>query len=220
MLRSLSVAVILFMGSANAQLDAETFLTPPKAVADLVTAPRHLNVTLSNLSPNGRLFLINRSAGMPTLAQLARPYLELGGEMVDPHAFRDRTINIRGLTGLELYDWQSGKRWAIDIPYGATVTAPEWSPDGNSIAFLANFDNGSRLYVADSASGKSRQIGRGTLLTTNSTKLQWSMVVRRLWQYSCRIVSGQLQERPKFQINQLSGLQTQRKTPSGHMPAC
>lgn len=110
---------------------------------------------------------------MPTIAQLAKPYLELGGEFVDPIAFRDRSINIRGLAGLDLYDWKAAQRRSIETPKGVTLSSPEWSPDGSRIAYWANFDDGSRLYVADTSTGKSHALGRGVALTTYTTKIQW-----------------------------------------------
>jgi len=174
MRRSLLVLAVAALSSASlAQLDQESFLTPPKAIADLVTAPRHLNVTLTNLSPDGSTFLISRSSGMPTMAMMAQPYFNLGGEMIDPVAMRDRSLNTRPLAGYDFYDWKTGKRWSVETPASAGVSGAEWSPSGKQIAFWVHFPETSRLFVADVTTGKSRQVGRAAGMTTLTAKIQW-----------------------------------------------
>lgn len=154
-------------------LAKEEFLRPPKAIADLVLAPRHLNVTLSNLSPNGSTYLIAQSAGTTAMSQLSRPYLNLGGEMVDPVAYRDRSLNLRGSVKLDLYDWRTGKRVTLETPKDTLMGGFEWSPDGSQLAYWAHANDASRLYVADISSGKSKLVTNAKGLTTFTAKLQW-----------------------------------------------
>jgi hypothetical protein len=54
------------------------------------------------------------------------------------------------------------------------VSSAQWSPDGSKIAYIANFDDASRLYVADVASGKSRQVSPRALLATLVTTVDWT----------------------------------------------
>ena len=51
--------------------------------------------------------------------------------------------------------------------------SPTWSPDGKKIAFLAHFDKGSYLWIADAATGKSRQVANTPVLGTLESQLSW-----------------------------------------------
>jgi dipeptidyl aminopeptidase/acylaminoacyl peptidase len=75
---------------------------------------------------------------------------------------------------LELVDAATGQTRAIQIPAGATVSNPVWAPDGKQVAFLANFEKASHLYVADVATGVSRSITRTPLLATLVTTVDWT----------------------------------------------
>src|SRR5688500_16886611 len=52
----------------RAALEHEGYGTPPAEIASIVTAPRHLNVTLSNPSPDRSRFLHVRSEGLAPVA--------------------------------------------------------------------------------------------------------------------------------------------------------
>jgi dipeptidyl aminopeptidase/acylaminoacyl peptidase len=153
---------------------AEGYLTPDTEIADLVASNRHESVLLSNLGPDGRHFLNSESEGMPSLAQLARPYYRLGGVAIDPAANRFRNLTTGAVSGLELIDAESGSRTAIQVPSGSRVSGASWSPDGRQVAFLVHTDTESHAWVADVANGRSRQVTRAPLLATRVTGVQWS----------------------------------------------
>src|SRR5262245_14499346 len=73
-------------------LSKESYLMPPKVIADAILATRNENVTLNNLSPDGKKFLITRNDGMPTLQRLARPCVYLGEMAFDHQACRARQL--------------------------------------------------------------------------------------------------------------------------------
>ena len=58
-------------------LGKETYLTPPKQIADAVLATRNEIRTLTNLSPDGKKFLITKNDGLPPLKRMARPAVHL-----------------------------------------------------------------------------------------------------------------------------------------------
>jgi dipeptidyl aminopeptidase/acylaminoacyl peptidase len=156
-------------------LAKETYVRPAPAIEKIVTAPWYLNVTLSNQSPDRKHFLKLQSEGLPSVQQFGKAHYYLAGLQVDYKANRARTLTTRGSAGLELIDAATGQSRAIETPKGSTVSSPRWSPDGSQIAYIANFDDASHLYVADVATGKSRKITTKTpLLATLVTTVDWT----------------------------------------------
>jgi dipeptidyl aminopeptidase/acylaminoacyl peptidase len=168
-----SVPVAPWLAANRAILAAETYQVPPADIAKLVMAPRHLNVTLSQPSPDRRFFLKEQSEGLPSVKAFGKPHLYFAGLQVDPRANRARVLTTRGSIGLQLID-VTGKAQTIETPRGATVSSSTWSPDGKQLAYVANFDNASHVFVADIATGKSVQLTKTPLLATLVTGVDWT----------------------------------------------
>jgi dipeptidyl aminopeptidase/acylaminoacyl peptidase len=162
------------LDSAREVLAKESYVRPPEAIAKLVTAPRHLNVSLTTPSPDRRFFLKEQSEGMPTVTAFGKPHLYFGGLQVDPAANRARALTTRGATGLSLIDATTGATTTIEIPKGATVSGSAWSPDGKQLAYLANFETATHVFVADIATRKSVQVTKTPLLATLVTSVDWT----------------------------------------------
>ena len=158
----------------RALLAQERFVTPPPEVARLVTAPRQQNSTLTQQSPDKRHFLATHNEGLGVNAKFARAHVYLGGLQVDTRANRSRQLTTRGLGAIEIVDAETGARTKLEIPSGATASSPTWSPDGSRIAFLANFDDASYVYVADARSGASRRASARAALPVLATTLDWA----------------------------------------------
>ena len=160
--------------AAKALLASESYVRPPDAIARLVAAPRHLNVTLTLPSPDRRWFVRERSDGMPSVTSFGKPHSYFAGLQVDHQANRARSLTTRSAAGLELIDATSGRVVPIETPAGASVGGPAWSPDGKQLGFIAHFEAASHVFVADPATGKARQITRTPLLATLVTSIGWS----------------------------------------------
>jgi dipeptidyl aminopeptidase/acylaminoacyl peptidase len=158
----------------KALLARETYITPPAEVAKLVTAPREENSDLGQQSPDGRRFLATHGAGLGSTAAFGKPHYYFGGLQVDYRANRARTLTTRGLAGIDIVDALTGKRVRVAIPQGATASSPAWSPDGSKLAFLANFDDASYVYVADAGTGAAKRVGKRAALPVLSTSLDWT----------------------------------------------
>src|SRR5918993_756182 len=65
-------------------LSSEKYVRPPAEIERLVAAPRHLNVSLSNQSPNRRYFIKLQGEGMPTVQNFGKPWYNLAGLQIDP----------------------------------------------------------------------------------------------------------------------------------------
>jgi dipeptidyl aminopeptidase/acylaminoacyl peptidase len=152
----------------------EGYLAPPPEVARLVTAPRHESVMLSNLSPDGQVFLNTVGEGLPPLADLSREYIRLAGLEVDPVATRHRNMSIGGTVRLEFIRTADGQATPVRIPSGARVGSTAWSPDGDRLAFVANYPGESHLYVAQVSDGRARRVTSRPLLATRVTSPEWS----------------------------------------------
>jgi dipeptidyl aminopeptidase/acylaminoacyl peptidase len=160
----------------KALLAKEGYQVPPDAIAKIVMAPRHLNVSLTNPSPDRRFFLKQETEGLPSVKDFGKPHNYYGGLQVDPKANRNRALTVRGGTGLSLIDAMTGKSTSIQIPAGATVSSPVWSPDGKQLAFIANFETASHVFVADVATAKSVQVTnvKNPLLATLVQTVDWT----------------------------------------------
>ena len=157
-------------------LAAREWVQPPSEIADAVLAPRYLNVTLNQPSPDGRWFLHEVGDGPVTMDRFSRPFDELGGQFLEPQANRHRRLSTRSSAGLQVISAADGSVTDIEVPDGARVSAAEWSPDGSRIAFYVHFDDATHIQVADPESGDSRQVTRDPVLATMVTNFEWTSV--------------------------------------------
>src|SRR5258705_3807904 len=63
-------------------LKQESYQAPAKELADAVTAPRYLNVTLTNASPDKKGFLDEIGDGPVVMKTFSNPFHELGGLVI------------------------------------------------------------------------------------------------------------------------------------------
>jgi dipeptidyl aminopeptidase/acylaminoacyl peptidase len=177
--RALLLGACLFVLASGAaaqdpMLQQEGWARPPEPIASAVLAPRHQNVTLSNRSPDGRYFLNQESAGLPTMAAFAQPFIWLGGLQVDARANRARTFTTRGAAGLVVTEWETGRTIRIPAPSGATLTGAQWAPDGSRLAYFVNTEDATHIHVAELPSGRTRQVTRTPVLATLYTSFDWT----------------------------------------------
>lgn len=156
-------------------LTKEAFLLPPENIAEVVTAPWHLNVTLSNLSPDGRWFLNAKGEGLPKLANMAKPHYNLGGVQIDPRANRTRSMTNSGSLGYEFIRWETGETGEVRVPRNVIhVSGSQWSPDGSRLAFFGHYEDETHIYVVDGGGGRPSRITRTPVLATRVTSFDWS----------------------------------------------
>lgn len=148
-------------------LDFEGYQAAPKAIQSFLDAPRHLNRTLGNLSPNGKWFLQSESAGMPMLADLSKEYLNLGGIQVDVLAHRSRAMTTRGDVALIFIDTADWTKRRVEAPKGTKIGGATWMPDGRTVVFMAHGNDATHLYSVDAQGGAPKRLSkRGPLLAT------------------------------------------------------
>jgi dipeptidyl aminopeptidase/acylaminoacyl peptidase len=159
--------------AAPAPLAVEEYQIPPKVIVDAVLATRGENITLTNLSPDGKKFLITKTDGLPPISRLGCPCVHLAELAFDPVAGRARDLWVRSADGFDLFDYTTRKSVPVRIPAGARVSTPVWSPDGSQLAFFAHFEAATHIWIADTKTGASRPVTRTPVLATLTTGFQW-----------------------------------------------
>lgn len=155
-------------------IEAEEYLVPPDHIKDVILAPRHENVSLSNLDPTGTYFLNSVSSGLTQLPDLAQEHLNLGGMQIDPNAERMRYMSTSTTVGLQIIDSRDGSVTELNTPDNVRITGTSWSPDGSKIAYFAHYENESHVYIHDVDSNEATRLTDLPALPTGYTGLEWS----------------------------------------------
>ena len=147
-------------------LTHEGYVMPPPELARAVLAPREMNVTLTNPSPDRKWFIDEIGDGPVPMAIFGRPFDELGGVFIDWKANRQRAVTRRNTIGLQIISSTDGSRKTLATPAGVRVTNARWTPDSTGIMYVTLNDEGTYLWITDLATNKPRQISKASLLTT------------------------------------------------------
>jgi dipeptidyl aminopeptidase/acylaminoacyl peptidase len=155
-------------------LKQQTYQTPPKDLADAVLAPRYLNVSLTNASPDKKWFVDEIGDGPVVMKTFSKPFHELGGQFIDFKANRARALTIRNNIGIQVISAADGTKKQIQLPAGARVSNATWSPDGKSIAFFVHGEDATHIWMADATTGVSRQVTKTPVLATLVTSFDFT----------------------------------------------
>jgi dipeptidyl aminopeptidase/acylaminoacyl peptidase len=154
-------------------LASETYVRPPAVVDRIIMAPR-TDISFSLPSPDRKWFLKSPGLDRGDVAQFGKPHIYFGGLQVDAHANRARSLTTSTHLGLVLVDVRTNVTRTIETPKGASISSQVWSPTGTQVAYIANFDDASHIFVSDVATGKSVQLTKTPLLATLVTTVEWT----------------------------------------------
>ena len=169
-------APVALLGQTNpeAVLADKGFVTPSDDIAEMALAPRYLNATLTNVSPDKQWFIHEIGDGPVTMDRFSKAFDELGGLFIDYQANRHRNLTIRTNVGINVISAEDGSVTEIDIPRNARISNSSWSPDGARIGFYLHTPDATHIYVADPRSGNARQVTRNPVLATMVTGFEWT----------------------------------------------
>ncbi|MDE3003594.1 MAG: prolyl oligopeptidase family serine peptidase [Gemmatimonadota bacterium] len=158
----------------QAVLADKDFVTPTSDIAEMVLAPRYLNVTLTNVSPDKQWFVQEVGDGPVTMDRFSKDFDELGGVFIDYSANRHRNLTIRTNIGVNVISATDGSVTEVAVPAGARVSNATWSPDGLHLAFYVHTQDETHIYVADPSDGNSRRITGQPVLATMVQGFEWT----------------------------------------------
>jgi dipeptidyl aminopeptidase/acylaminoacyl peptidase len=162
-----------------AQGQSTPYQQPPAPIAQMLDAEPLPFVTVS--PQRDRLLLTYRHA-LPSIEETSAPYLPLAGDRVNPRT--NGSWYETALKGLAVKRLDGSAEIAIAPPSGGRITQAFWSPNGANVAFFVRGDSAITLWLADAATGRSRQLTRWNLSAASGTPCSWASSAALL----CRMV--------------------------------
>lgn len=166
---------LLFVGclvgfSAFAQ-DNAGYQLPPKALADLVTAPPTPSVSVDS---KGQWMLVSeRNTSTTTIAELSQPELRLAGLRINPATSGpSRAVYINNLK-LRRVATNATDVQVMGLPANPQLSNVQWSPDETKVAFTNTTDAKIELYVLDINSATARKVSDVALNAVLGVPYQW-----------------------------------------------
>ncbi|MET0374601.1 MAG: prolyl oligopeptidase family serine peptidase [Rhizorhabdus sp.] len=160
---------LLLTTTAYAQtLSGSTYHRAPDAIAKVLETPPTPGVAVS---PDHRTLAIFGRENLPSIANLSKPILRLGGYRIDPATNGQAEVRVQWLNALSFKDIGSGRTVPVKLPAGLRFAAPDWSPDGTRLAFYAQEADRLSLWIAE-RNGSARIVARG-LNGTFGTPFAW-----------------------------------------------
>lgn len=185
--RLLSALLALALGASAVHAAApETpiYRTPPRAVADILTAPRVPRGTPS-VSPDGARMLLSDQPTLIPIATLAEPVEKLAGLELLPELRASRQQLKSASTGFSIVTIAGGANVRAQLPEGARVGTAVWSNSGTRIACAVYAPGGAELWIVDAVTGAARRCEGVHLNTVIPNPPEWSNDDRSIW---CAVV--------------------------------
>jgi dipeptidyl aminopeptidase/acylaminoacyl peptidase len=143
------------------------YLTPPKAIVDIMTAEPLPNVVVS---PSRAVIALMPRRSMPPITEVSQPMLRLAGMRIDPRT--NGPHRTAPSTGITIRTIASGAERKVVVPPGAKIGGVLFSPDSKRIAFTNTREDMIELYIADVDTGQSR-LARGPAINGLNGTCQW-----------------------------------------------
>ena len=152
-----AAAAVLFVTAGlhaqSAGTAASGYLTPPKAIVDILDADPLPTVVVS---PSHDVMALLPRRSMPPIAEVSQPMLRLAGIRINPRT--NGPHRMQANIAITLRPTTGGAERKVVVPAGARISGLSFSPDGKRFVFNNTRDNGIDLYVADVATAQARVV--------------------------------------------------------------
>ena len=155
--RNLAFILVFLSGSfvsLTAQEGADRYQLPAAELVALVDAAPTPGVSLS---PDETMLLINESASLKSIAEVAAPELRLAGMRINPRTNGPSRARVT-TTGMLLQVIDGESHRVTGLPANPRIRNTIWAPDGNHIAFTNETEDATQLWLVDVQSAVARRI--------------------------------------------------------------
>jgi dipeptidyl aminopeptidase/acylaminoacyl peptidase len=161
-------ALILFATHAAAQ---DAYRQPPSVIQRILDAPA---TPTTILTPDKSMILLLERPGLPPISEIAAPEYRVAGIRLDPRTSGPSRQNpARGMSLMPI-NGGAPSPVAMQLPVGAGVGAPLWSPDGKRFAFVVSTDDALTLWVGDLATKSAKQLTARRLNAVLGAPCDWT----------------------------------------------
>ncbi|NBB20533.1 prolyl oligopeptidase family serine peptidase [Runella sp. CRIBMP] len=156
---------------AYATFAQDGYQTPPKPLADLITAPPTPTVSVDS---KGQWMLISeRNTATTTIAELSQPEYRIAGLRINPATNGpSRAVYVNNLK-LRQVSANPTDVQVTGLPTNPQISSIQWSPDDSKIAFTHTTDTKIQLYVVDVATAVATKVSDVALNAVLGVPYQW-----------------------------------------------
>ncbi|MBL8863537.1 MAG: S9 family peptidase [Planctomycetes bacterium] len=137
-------ALLALLAAAPAASAQDGYREPPPEIVEVLDAAPTPDV---EVSPDGRWMLLVERPAMPSIAEVARPWVPLAGSRIDPALSMPHQVSFA--RGLVLKSIAEGTERRVPLPEGTRIGGVSWSPRGSRFAFTVATDSGTELWAQD-----------------------------------------------------------------------
>jgi dipeptidyl aminopeptidase/acylaminoacyl peptidase len=136
-----------------------------KALVDQAPPP------VFGLSPDQRTVMLLQRAALPSISEMSRPSVGLGGLLVDPARRREADYSFG--VGLSFLDVSSGEATPVPGVEGALIDGISWSPDSRRLLLIRATPDSCEPMLVDVATGNASRLSLGPLNSLPTEPCSW-----------------------------------------------
>ncbi len=155
--------------SAIAQ-SSQSYMKPPKEIADLVDAPL---TPVVNFSKNGELMFLLHRSGYPSIEDLAQPELRIGGFRINPAT--NGPSRMGGYEKITIKNTKNGQQKEVSgLPENAKISNLSLSADEKQLAFTNTSTNGISLWIVDLNTAQAKKLTDEIVNDVYGNPISWT----------------------------------------------
>jgi dipeptidyl aminopeptidase/acylaminoacyl peptidase len=160
-------AVMMVAALGITALAQGSYKQPPKDIMDALNAA--VTPTASISPTRGKIALLT-PLRYPPISELAQPMLRIAGLRINPNTNGQHRQAYS--VALAFKNVTDGRETKVDLPAGAQIISPSWSPDGQYLAFGNVVANGVELWIVDTNTARANKVN-GVMVNTAFGGFSW-----------------------------------------------